>query len=218
MQKKLTEAREAQASAMSRFIQARARVMEVEARLQAMHTRLAITHMLPDQPSEPTDPASNPAISKADISPAAQVMIPPVNSSNVSAQTTDPLTNPAPTVEAPTPLFAKQFRIPGAIAEQAANDLEASTHALDHATPVHIDEDEEETKKMPALRPMRSASSPQQNPGAEEMANATLSALPQSEQSNQTSASDETREAGTTDITAKIPIIRQEHDQTQEAL
>ena len=231
MLKKLAEAREAQASAMSRFIQARARVMQVEARLQSLRARLDLASTTPDQSLESilqaTDATTIPDIQKPDATPAAQVIIPLVNLPSVPASSATDRQAPALVEQSRSSILKLSH-----FAEQATSALEESSpapddialkqidedeeKAKDDTTQVQIDEDEEETKKMPSLRPSRSASSTQKNPGEEEALITTLSTLTKSEQSDEAVNGNQTRETSASDSTAKIPVIRQEHGQDQE--
>jgi len=221
--KKLAEAREAQASSMTRFIQARARVMQVETRLQTLRSSLNITPAAPVQPVEISPQvAAAPTIADAQkpaIAPATEITSQP----GTSAQAADlparetaasaPGAAPSSTVQAPIPLARParpQFRQPAQFAEQ-----ETPLPAFDDA-PLQVNEDEEETKKMPSLRSVQPVSATKQaQDDEEETLIVALSALTRRGQSEQ-SATDEERETGATDITTKIPVIRREHGKPQE--
>jgi hypothetical protein len=221
--KKLAEAREAQASSMTRFIQARARVMQVETRLQTLRSSLNITPAVPVQPAEISPQvAAAPTIADAQkpaIAPSTEITSQP----GVPAQAADlptrgtaasaPGATPSSTAQAPTPLARStrpQFRQPTQFAEQ-----EMPLPAFDDA-PLQVNEDEEETKKMPSLRSVQPVSAPKQAQDEEETLIVALSALTRREQSEQPAATDEARETGATDITTKIPVIRREHGKPQE--
>jgi hypothetical protein len=222
--KKLAEAREAQASSMTRFIQARARVMQVETRLQTLRSSLNITPAAPVQPAEsspqtpaaPTiadarKPASTP-VTEITSQPGAPAQAADLPTRETAAST--PVATPSSTAQAPKPLTRParpQFRQPAQFAEQ-----ETPLPAFDDA-PLQVseDEDEDETKKMPSLRSVQPVSATKQAQDDDETLIIALSALTRREQSEQ-SAADEARETGATDITTKIPVIRREHGKPQE--
>ena len=221
---KLAEAREAQANAMSRIIQARARLMQVETRLQALHTHLAPALRVAEQPLASTplaEVANNPALSEPDGA-AKRMVIPPVNTPPISAKTTDPFISASSLIDMQTPLLAEQTRPPDAksspTTEQSSLKPAAPMPAMDEQTAMLLDEDEEETQKMPSLRLVRSISAAQQNSGAEEKQLTARSTPPPSEQTAQNAGDRKTREAGASDVPAKTPVTRQEHEQTREPL
>lgn len=215
--KKLAEAREAQANAMSRFIQARARVMEVETRLQALHARLAIPSTAPDQPAENTQPPAELVanIQKPDATPAAQVIIPSVNAFPTPTEVARPLTSTSPT----TTSLAEQARAslpqPPQATGSAVTDAEIPTSAPLEAMPTLADDDDDETQKVPAFRPTRPTSPVQHNPDEEETLIVTRSELVSKEQPASDNA---VLKANTSDRAEKLPVMRQERDQTQESL
>jgi hypothetical protein len=220
--KKLTEAREAQASSMTRFIQARARVMQVEARLQALRSHLNITPAAPVQPAEAspkiTAAPTIPEAQKPASAPATEITSQRGAPSQISASETAapaPIAMPPASATQPsTPLVKPtrtQFRQPTQFAEV---EQETPLPAFDDP-PAPTSEDDEETKKMPSLRPVQSVPESRQAQDEEETLNIALSALTRREQSEQ-ATTDEARSPGATDITAKIPVIRREHGKPQE--
>ena len=222
---KLAEAREAQASAMTRFIQARGRVMQVEARLQALQTRLK------------TSPEANPSQTSTtnipDTTPEMETSTQPVNTTDSSGQTDAlsasetilPTSSSALSTETPglEPLAERtdaEREAPVQSAEQEVNDLATSTLTPEQsANPEPISElmdegmDEEETKKRPALRLTRPAEPAGPDLDEEEMWLATFSTRAKAGQPEHDS---EARETGETDITTKIPVVRRENGNTQE--
>ncbi len=225
--KKLAEAREAQASSMTRFIQARARVMQVEARLQALRSSLNMTPATPVQPAE-----ASPQVLAAPTIPGAQKAIsePPIETTNqpgASAQSTAlptretaaPLPGAAPSsasVQIPTPPVKParpQFRQPTQFAEEETPL--PTFEPVVNEQPAFTGEEDEETKKMPSLRASQTAPATRQVQDEEETLIISRSALTRRGQSEQP-ATNEAQEAGATDITAKIPVIRREQGKAQE--
>lgn len=221
--KKLAEAREAQASAMTRFIQARARAMQAETRLQALRSRFALPQTASSQPVEttplPTDAANLPDILPSD----AQALSQPSNAGQTPS--TEPLLltgeTPALDAEQSTSELTTTLPNPEQSAEQAA-DLEQTGEP----------NDDEDTKKQQAIQLPRPFTLPvRQKVNEAEALLPIPSTLVGTNQPAESATSDDNAQAGpqvaaetspipdtsATDITAKIPVIRQPRRKQRES-
>lgn len=216
--KKLAEAREGQASAMTRFIQTRARAMQVEARLQALRSRLAIPQTVASQAAGtdllPTNVAYLPDILPSDTPLRAEHTSRPASADQ------------APSAELPllipeTPALNTEQ----SISEQATVmlNLEQSASQATISEQAGESNDDEDTKKQRAIQLTRpSAPSTRQNLDEDEMLLSVPSALVGTEQPDQVGqqAVEGTSiipDTSATDITAKIPVIRRERRKQQES-
>ncbi len=214
--KKLAEAREAQAHTLTRFIQARTRVMEVEARLQAIRAHLAASHPVPAEP-DVVAPGAN-----ADPAPPSVPVTPPVLPTPVASGSRELSGDP------PVPHPMRETDPPAdQESEEKQTISETPTTLLDPDSSLSLDdfEDEEDTKKRPAIslaRPASPASSTRPALDEEEtliLTHAEMRAASESERENQGTQADAQTDAGSseaTDITARIPVIRQEGRPSQE--
>ncbi|HEX7734475.1 MAG TPA: hypothetical protein VF458_06425 [Ktedonobacteraceae bacterium] len=226
--KKLAEAREAQASAMTRFIQARARVMQVEARLRAVQARASQQQTTsPASSITPTQAAeSAPALGAED----AHVVMPAFTLPSRSIpETPIPALDPA---EVPlTPdlsalideggLDALAHVLTGEPApDQAVQDI--PTVLLTEQTRPN---EGEETKKQPTV-PLLSPPV-QQSVEEEETLLVSMSVLIAAREAREAAAQEKAAEqnaevtsedeASGTDITTKIPVIRRERREPRES-
>ncbi len=210
--KKLAEAREAQASAMSRFIQARARVMRVETHLQTLREQPATPTSWPEQPEE-SMPAASPSTTQG------LEALPGVGSSEPPAEECH-----APNAIASTPSLAAESLPPFSLDQPGTppfNAPERGEQALEtegalssvQAEMPEAWEDEEDTKKVPSFRPPRSPAPARQNADEEETLIVTRAELLKRQQE---SAAKATRRINPNESTAKMPVLRREPDQAQE--
>lgn len=215
--KKLAEAREVQAGAMTRFIQARARVMQVEARLQTLRARLASPQTSPTQPPDDT---VLPAETLSDAESLFQAEATP----------------------SPLPLTEQLLHAPATLApstEQTISEQETVPLVFEQPLFSVMEEDEpqeeEETQKRPAIQlvsPSTEAAESARHQREEEetliIARSALREHAQSEQiasnGSDVSARDQQpveegsaiQETSGTDITAKMQPVRNQHDDSQE--
>lgn len=245
--KKLAEAREAQASAMTRFIQTRARAMQAEARLQALRSRLALPQTVSSQPAEtpplPTDAANLPEILPLDAPTLSQ----PSNAGQASSTEPLPLTSETPALDA----------------EQSINELATTLLDLEQFADLVADleqtdepNDDEDTKKQQAIQLPRPFTLPVRLNRDEAEASLLIQAgLVETNEAAETTTSDNDTQAeaqaaaeaspvpdtsttsselkafaheqpaetspipdtSATDITAKIPVIRQPRRKQKES-
>lgn len=209
--KKLAEAREAQASTLTRFIQAHSRVTQVEARLQAVRARLEAANPPPaDAPAVDTDLAVVTESAPAIPWPA------PIVSGSVQISSETPAFSPTWESTTPTDPASQEQQI---ISEAPTTFLKpASLPASDEF------EDEEDTRKQPAIslaRPSPASSTPRPAIDEEEtllLTHAELREAASQRESQKSQAETQATQTAeeATDITTKIPVIRRERHPSQE--
>lgn len=238
--KKLAEAREAQASAMTRFIQARARAMQAEARLQALRARFAAPPTVSSQPSEtpplPTDatnlaailPADAPVLSQPDAEPVLLTSETPALDAEQSISELDT-----------TLLDLEQFADLVANLEQTdePNDEEdtkkqqAIQLPRPFTLPVRLNKDEAETSLLIQAGLAEIAESAETTPSDDNAQTGAQAAAETSPVPDTSVASSELEafapeqspeaspvpDTSATDITAKIPVIRQPRRKRKES-
>lgn len=215
--KKLAEAREAQASAMTRFIQARGRVMQVEARL-----RSAQAYATPaPTPRENSAPA-------ASLDENTPIIAPMLTLPGKSMPAT-----PAPALDPVQMQVAPEL---SALIDESGLDALARVLSTEPA-PEQNDQDipavvppepaqhgvEEDTKKQPAITLPTPPAPPVQQAEEEETLLVSMSALIEARQAREAAASAARQKSeapvedtSATDITTKIPVIRRERGKPQE--
>lgn len=184
--KRLAEAREAQARAMTRFMQARERMVAVDVRLQALHARLA-TSQTPSPQLPETGMAPPDAANVSNTSAAEDISL--AKTSALSSNDADDIS------------IAETAALPGDETDEPAHEPTS-------------EEDTKKLRALRLARSKQDST--QEAETGEQCAPASAPPTPDTPIETHSDAAAEAQDTSATDITTKIPVIRREDHQTQE--